>query len=115
MTDRIIQIINEIKEMPYGKEIHATHNTLPPSPFHYKKRVKELIDEVIVFWENGANITMSQIQELRSLLENDVENLITNRKSPLKEVFNGVDEEMERISNRIEGIIEGILSSKDNA
>lgn len=115
MKDRIFQIINKIKEMPYGKEIHATHKILPPSPFHYKKCVKELIDEVIAFWENGANIMMPQIQELRSLFENDVENLITNRQSSSNDVFNGVDEEMERISNRIEGIIEGILSSNDNA
>lgn len=110
MKDILNRIVNEIMKMPYGKEIHATHKTLPPNPYYYKKCVEKLIDELIVLGDNGTNIMIPQIQKLKSLVDNDINNLITDRKSPSKRFFNGVDEEMERISAVIKSIIETVMN-----
>jgi len=44
MKDILDRIVNEIMKMPYGKEIHATHKTLPPNPYYYKKCKEKMMD-----------------------------------------------------------------------
>ncbi len=73
------RMIAEILEYPYGKEVIATHNTLPAHPLKYAKMIDNIIDELIrLYNEDNSSITYQQIQKVRSLRENQVNKLIVD-------------------------------------
>lgn len=79
-VDEIQEILNQINEMPYGKN-YANRHSLPANPYHYGRYVDKLINVLIDFRSNGGDVSLCKIDELRSIRDNDVNKLITDYNS----------------------------------
>lgn len=100
-------------EMPYGREVGNHRKILAPNPIHYKKNVEMLVYELIELKNKGANIMISQIQKIQSLIDNDINKLIVDNRNLKTSTFGGVDTEMERISLSIRSYVQCMLDIED--
>lgn len=110
---KIKKTLNEIMEMPYGREVGSHRKNLATNPFHYKRCVETLVDELIELKNKGANIMISQIQKIQSLIDNDINKLIVDNKNLNTSTLGEVNEEMERISLSIRGYVQCMLDIED--
>lgn len=110
---RINKTLNEILEMPYGREVGNRRKKLATNPYHYKRCVETLVDELIEFKNKGANIMTSQIQKIQSLIDNDINKLIVDNRNLKTSNLGEVDKEMERISLSIRSYVQCMLDIED--
>ena len=109
-VEEIQEILNQINEMPYGKN-YANRHSLPANPYHYGRYVDKLINVLIDFRSNGGDVSLCKIDELRSIRDNDVNKLITDYNSLKNKSLDIINYDMEKVSVRINCIVECILKS----
>ena len=109
-------IINELKrlskyfiEAPYGQQILNGNKTLPPNYEDYKRQMDNLIN--ILLKLNKRYITASSIEQIRSLRNNQLMVIITDKTKHNKE-FNesSLVAELELISQHINTTINDIIT-----
>lgn len=99
-NNKIEGILKNIQNMPYGKDLG--HKILSPSANHFAANVDKLI-EILYKYVDGEN--MPTFQQLQSIRENQVRELIIHQtKNKLFEIC-GVDYEMEVVSSAIQTIV----------
>jgi len=87
-------IMQELQNMPYGKELR--NKTLPPNAYHFASGVDKLIN-ILTRYVNGENIPT--IDSIRSLRDNQIRELVLKSDNSFEKF--GINLQMEDVYSEL--------------
>lgn len=115
MKEQLIKKLREsfkrLMDLPYGTEIRGGEKILAPNYNHYAREVDVIIDMLVKLYQIDKNtILISEIEQLRSIRDNEINKILLNKPQNIKRFYNGyIDEELQEISKMILSILSNLL------